>query len=235
MLWLYVQSTGDRSLLPRALPLIETELAWWQTNRTSDATGPSGTTHRLARYAVDNTAPRPEGYVEDYETVYGPVGEEGRRNLSEEAADVLFANLASGAESGLDYSAARWAKDPFASEPLETLNNVAIVPVDLNSILYNDERLLSQMYMLDGETRNMSKSQQWAEAAAERRSAIIDLCWNDDLASFYDFNTTSGEQIVRWTPATYYAYWSNIFPNSMLSNATKAQEAFASLGYIIAK
>ena len=60
------------------------------------------------------------------------------------------------------------------------------------------------------------------------------LKWDNLRASFYDFNTTSGSRVVRWTPTTYYAFWSDLYPDSMLSNQTKAQEAFASLGYIIA-
>jgi len=232
MLWLYIESTGDRSLLSRALPLIETELQWWQTNRTSEVTS-QGKTHRLARYAVQNSAPRPEGYLEDFETVYGAPGE-ASPGFSNATAANLFANLASGAESGQDYSAARWSTNPYSSTPLRTLNTNAIVPVDLNSILYNNMRLLSKMYELSGNTINSSKSSQWAQMAAERRQSVIDLCWNEDLSTFYDFNTTSNQQIIRWTPTSYYAYWSHLYPDSMLSSQAKAQDAFKALGYVIA-
>lgn len=52
----------------------------------------------------------------------------------------LYAQLASGAESGWDYSS-RWMKEPLAggaADPnpaLRSLNIKNIVPVDLNSIL----------------------------------------------------------------------------------------------------
>jgi len=232
MVWLYIQSTGDQSLLPRALRLIETELQWWQTNRTSPVTA-FGKTYYLARYDVTNSAPRPEGYVEDFHTAYGGGGE-SNPNFSNATVDNLFSNLASGAESGQDYSAARWAKAPYSSEPLRTLNVNAIVPVDLNSILYNNMRLLSEMYKLSGSSQNYTASSLWASKAAERRQSVIDLCWNEERSTFYDYNTTSSQQIIRWTPTTYYAYWSHLFPDSMLNSPAKAQDAFRSLGYIIA-
>jgi alpha,alpha-trehalase len=61
MLYAYVQASNDTSILERALPLAEVELAWWQTNRTISVKSPyTGQTYQVARYAVVNTAPRPE-------------------------------------------------------------------------------------------------------------------------------------------------------------------------------
>ena len=64
MLDAYVSTTNDTSILDRALPLAEKELAWWNTNRTSAIASPfTNKTYSLARYAVTNTAPRPESYL----------------------------------------------------------------------------------------------------------------------------------------------------------------------------
>ena len=61
----YVSATNDTSILTRALPLAEKELAWWVTNRTLTVTSPyTNNSYPLARYAVNNTAPRPESYLE---------------------------------------------------------------------------------------------------------------------------------------------------------------------------
>ena len=60
----YVNATKDTSILERALPLAETELKWWATNRTLNVTSPfSNKTYEMARYAVNNSAPRPESYL----------------------------------------------------------------------------------------------------------------------------------------------------------------------------
>ena len=60
----YVQASNDTSILARALPLAEAELSWWHTNRTLNVTSPfTNTTYEVSRYAVTNTAPRPESYL----------------------------------------------------------------------------------------------------------------------------------------------------------------------------
>ena len=60
----YVQASNDTSILARALPLAELELSWWHTNRTLNVTSPfTNNTYEVARYAVNNTAPRPESYL----------------------------------------------------------------------------------------------------------------------------------------------------------------------------
>ncbi len=96
MLNSYVQVTGNISILARGLPIAETELAWWRTNRTITITSPyTGKNHSVARYFVTNSAPRPEGYVEDITTAFG-----GTPPLNESARSALYAELASGAETG---------------------------------------------------------------------------------------------------------------------------------------
>lgn len=150
MLDLYVRFTNDTSILERALPLADgssrfsssffpfsfldliiallsytppAELQWWQTNRTFAVTSPyTNKTHQVGRYNVFlNTAPRPEGFVEDWETV-----NLSDPPLNQTQQDDLYVQLASGAESGWDYSA-RWLKDfnKNLSDPLEGLRSLA--------------------------------------------------------------------------------------------------------------
>lgn len=71
MLYDYVKATGDTEILDRALPLAEKELAWWHTNRTLDVTSPfTNKTYSVSRYAVNNTAPRPESYLQGKPQLY---------------------------------------------------------------------------------------------------------------------------------------------------------------------
>ena len=94
MLDRYVKATNDTSILDRALPLAERELQWWSANRTVSVTSSyTSRTYSMFRYAVSNSAPRPESYMEDYETVLS-VG------MTEQQRWDLFAELATGAESG---------------------------------------------------------------------------------------------------------------------------------------
>jgi len=136
----YVYRTGDVNILERAFPLMEAELSWWETNRTIDVTSPySNNTFRMTRYAVENTAPRPESYREDYEVANGA---DLVTPYTEQQKGDLYAELATGAETGWDYSS-RWERIPFpaggnltnTNPGLRTLNIRSTIPVDLNAIL----------------------------------------------------------------------------------------------------
>ena len=86
----------------------------------------------MAHYAVSNSAPRPESYIEDYLTVHDPTL--STPLTDSEAAD-LYSELASGAETGWDYSS-RFLRVPQLGNPgLRTLNVKNNIPTDLNSIL----------------------------------------------------------------------------------------------------
>ena len=91
----------------------------------------------MYRYAVNNSAPRPESYLTDYLTANDP---SLATPLTESERADLYAELASGAESGWDYSS-RWEKNFNAAGTdnqlpgLRTLNVRGTIPVDLNSIL----------------------------------------------------------------------------------------------------
>jgi alpha,alpha-trehalase len=142
----YVRATGNVTVLERGLPLLHQELEWFQTNRTLLVTSPySNVTHRVARWAVNNTAPRPEGYIEDYEAANKA---DPPLNASQRAD--LYAELASGAESGWDYTG-RWAKELILNKTdnlpiLRTLNVRGIVPVDLTALLAGDHSTLAGLY-----------------------------------------------------------------------------------------
>lgn len=65
MLYDYVKATGDTKILKRGLPLAEKELTWWRENRTLNVTSPyTNKTYSVSRYAVKNSAPRPESYLQ---------------------------------------------------------------------------------------------------------------------------------------------------------------------------
>jgi alpha,alpha-trehalase len=128
MLSRYVRVTNDTDILERALPLAEKELQWWQDNRMINVTSPiTNRTYRMARYNVNNTAPRPESYLQDYETANAP-----GLNLNETQRADLYAELATGAESGWDFTV-RWTDGHSGN--LTGLQVRSTIPVDLNSIL----------------------------------------------------------------------------------------------------
>lgn len=143
MLNLYVQETGNTTILTEALPLADTEMKWWDSNRSIEVTSPwTNETYTVYHYNVFvNTAPRPEGYLEDYETANG-----AEPALNETEKEKLYIELASGAESGWDYSV-RWATERIIDLEeqfpiLRKLGVVATIPVDLTSLMRGNHALV---------------------------------------------------------------------------------------------
>jgi len=143
MLNLYVQETGNTTILTEALPLADTEMKWWDTNRSIAVTSPyTNATYTMYHYNVFvNTAPRPEGYLEDYETAMG-----ASPALNQTEREALYIELASGAESGWDYSV-RWANDRIIDLEdqlpiLRKMGVVATIPVDLTSLMRGNHALV---------------------------------------------------------------------------------------------
>ncbi|CAM1503059.1 Fc.00g078350.m01.CDS01 [Cosmosporella sp. VM-42] len=207
MVKIYIEHTNDTDILDRALPLLVKEHEFWMTNRTIDVTV-GNDTYKLNHYAVQNTRPRPESYREDYITAnnqsyYATSGiiypESAPLNHTEK--ELLYANLASGAESGWDYSS-RWLKNPRDAAqdvyfPLRSLNTMAVVPVDLNSILYGNEIVIAEFF---NQTGNDTASQEWMDVASKRSEAMAAVMWNETLFSYFDYNVTSQSQNI-YVPA----------------------------------
>ncbi|KAL7934590.1 glycoside hydrolase family 37 protein [Trichoderma chlorosporum] len=203
MVRIYIQHTNDTSILQRALPLLVKEHEFWTTNRTVDVKI-GNKTYVLQQYAVQNTQPRPESFLEDYVTAnnrsyYSASGiiYPETKHLNATQMEDLYANLASGAESGNDYTS-RWLANPADAMrdvyfPLRSLNNKEIVPVDLNSILYGNELAISRFY---SQTGNRTAARAWSALAANRSASIQAVFWNETLFSYFDYNLTSSSQNI---------------------------------------
>ncbi|KKA30799.1 hypothetical protein TD95_003669 [Thielaviopsis punctulata] len=254
----YIEHTNDTSILERALPLLEKEYNFWMTNR-SVAIHLGNSTYTLNQYNVDNTQPRPESYREDYITATNAsyYAEDGiiypGTALNDSKLATLYANLASGAESGWDYSS-RWLRTPGDAIrdvyfPLRSLNVIDLVPVDLNSILYGVE---DAMALFHSQTGNSSGSDIWTKRAAARSDAMQSVFWNESSFSYFDYNLTSSRQNVfvpldgndaeeeitasDWAPpgmkvlrsvSSYYPFWTGSAPAYLRNNTLAVQRAFA--------
>ncbi|THH06780.1 hypothetical protein EW145_g3851 [Phellinidium pouzarii] len=235
----YVNASNDTSILARGLPLAERELQFWHTNRTLSVTSPfTNTTYQVSRYAVNNTAPRPESYLTDYNTVNGP---DVVTPFNDTQKADLYDELASGAETGWDYTS-RFFKVPLAggtndTDPgLRTLNVRNTIPICLNNKAHI---LLAQLYSSPFSTSGNTTAQGLAEShnatAANLRTAILDLFWDPTKLAFYDFNLTSNARNTMFSAAHFYPMWSGIFPPELLTNETAAFGAFATINMVMNK
>ncbi|OJT12984.1 Trehalase [Trametes pubescens] len=229
----YVAASNDTSILKRALPLAEKELKWWADNRTLNVTSPfTNRTYAMAHYAVNNSAPRPESYLEDYLTANDPTLS---TPLTEQERADLYAELATGAETGWDYST-RWMAQPLiggsnnTNPALRTLNIRKTIPVCLNSILYKAHTLLADLY--DAQKQNSSATTH-RSAASTFRAGVLDLFWDKSKLAFYDFNLTSNARNSLFTSATFYPLWNGIVPDEVLSSSANAFGVFAALNMVL--
>ncbi|ORY62246.1 trehalase-like protein [Pseudomassariella vexata] len=264
MVKIYVEYTNDTSILERAVPLLIKEHDFWMQNRTVDIES-GDEIYTLNRYGVQNTEPRPESYREDYisannESYYSTSGiiYPEVNGLTDEEKATLYANLASGAESGWDYSS-RWLANPNDAAddvyfPLRSLNTVNTIGVDLNSILYANEISIARFLAASGDDTG---AQQFSELAEQRAAAIQSLMWNETHMSYFDYNLTSNSQNLYvpmdddTTPAQrgdapegyqvmfhvgqFYPFWLGVAPKSIRNNPLAVKIAFQRVADLLAQ
>jgi alpha,alpha-trehalase len=231
MLASYVAASNDTAILKRALPLAEKEMKWWQDNRTVKVKSPfTNQTHSMARYAVTNSAPRPESYLTDYNTANDPE----LPPLSEDERAELYSQLATGAESGWDYTA-RWFSNltnVAGNAGLRTLNVKNTVPVCLNSILYKAHMNLASFYTT-GSSKNNSMATSHKKTASSLKAGILDLFWDSEKLAFYDFSLNTTARTGFFSPAAFYPFWNDIIPDEVLNSSENAFKAFSSVNLVM--
>ncbi|KAI8145777.1 Six-hairpin glycosidase-like protein [Fennellomyces sp. T-0311] len=200
MVKIYYEKTGDKSFLRKALPTLDKEYKFWLHNTTVHL----DEHHSLNRYNVQTGSPRPESYVEDYDTA--KVAELNSTEITD-----LYSNLATGAETGWDYSS-RWTKikqiednDPLSI--LRALNTRNIIPVDLNAMLWSMEHTLAQWH-------TAPRRVLYYKRQARRRLVAMDkYLWNEEHSAFYDYDLSSRAQNIEFTPAGMAPFWLGAVPD----------------------
>lgn len=160
------------------LPQLRKEYAFWMDG--ADCLRP-GDSHRrcvrlaggevLNRYWDDRDTPREESYLEDVLTA-----RDSGRPVHE-----VYRDLRAGAESGWDYSS-RWLGD---HRRLSSIRTTAILPVDLNGLLYRLERLIARLSERHGDTACAEDYRRRAEA---RRAAVDRYLWSESAGAYLDYD-----------------------------------------------
>jgi alpha,alpha-trehalase len=189
MVGLYARATDTTQAL-RYLDAMEREHAFWMEGA---GTLTPGQAHRrvvrlgngalLNRYWDDRPQPRPESYREDF-TLAAPL-DDARRTT-------LYRNIRAAAESGWDFSS-RWMRD---TTDLRTLETTDLVPVDLNSLLYNLERTIAAFRAFRGAAGDGDVARRFESAAATRRSALLASTFEPDSGFFYDLRWRTNQRVT---------------------------------------
>jgi alpha,alpha-trehalase len=194
MIKIVYAATQNRTLLTSALPLLIQEHKYWMSApklvRVRAANGTSNTVYNLSRYHAEWNLPRPESYNEDVATADG---------LDGAAKEQLYTDLASGAESGWDFSS-RWLAD---GTNLSTIRTTQIVPTDLNSYLYDMERNIADFAIVLDDAENATR---FSALAAQRHEAIQALMWDGSTGQWRDLvisgSASGGVSLVERNPGT---------------------------------
>lgn len=146
----------------------------------------------LNRYYDQDSIPRQESYREDIATA---------ESVAHPAT--LYRDLRSAAESGWDFSS-RWQTDP---KDLRTTRTTALVPVDLNALLYNLETTLAKAYRMQG---NIKEEATFRALATARRRSLEKYCWSAEKGWYVDYDTEKGKQADAVTLAGMYPFFFRI-------------------------
>lgn len=171
----------DDKWLQNALIQLQHEYEWWMDSNHAVQLNASEKVHVVNRYFSKSTNPRPESYLEDLHSA------SLLRDNSTGAAKILFGELAASAESGWDFSS-RWFADGLN---LSTAYTSHIIPVDLNSIMYSVEVILSK---LNNRTGNYQAGSKYYQLSQDRLETIHKFLWNETHNCWFDYNTITNQQ-----------------------------------------
>ncbi len=213
----------DEKVLAKYLPELEMEYNFWMDGTAR--LGSSNSYRRvvkmpggeiLNRYWDDNATPRPESYREDIKTAGVAV-----KQNPELTREEVYRNLRAGAESGWDFSS-RWLdKNEDGKFDLSTIHTVDIVPVDLNSLLYNLELTIAEAARLKG---NKDKAGEFQRKAENRKKAILKYHWNENKGFFMDYNFRVQQQTNQLSLAGVYPLFFELVTQGQANKVAKKLE-----------
>ncbi|AMO92956.1 trehalase family protein [Collimonas fungivorans] len=188
-------STQDEAAAyARYLPQLRREYGFWMDGE--HALKP-GSAHRrvvaladgsvLNRYYDDRAVPRDESYAEDVK-----VARQSGRNAAE-----VYRDKRAGAESGWDFSS-RWFAD---GKTLATIETTAILPVDLNSLLYGLENAIR---LGCERVRDLACSSEFRQRADRRSIAVQKYLWDESAGHYVDYQWVKRQPTARPSAATLY-------------------------------
>ncbi len=214
MVELAAQQEGD-AVLKKWLPELRKEHAYWMRGAEALKPGqaaanvvklPDGAV--LNRYWDDEDTPRPESWLQDLQTAQQAPGRP--------AAEV-WRDLRAAAESGWDFSS-RWFGD---GGTLATIRTTAIVPVDLNALLYQLERTIARGCGVSGDKACAARF----DGLAKRRAVAIDRhLWHPD-GWYADYDWRLGRLRDAKSAAMLYPLFVGLAPADRAASTLRVAES----------
>uniref|UniRef100_A0AC35GXD5 Trehalase n=1 Tax=Panagrolaimus sp. PS1159 TaxID=55785 RepID=A0AC35GXD5_9BILA len=175
MIYEIYEATKNATFVKEMLPFMEKEFNYWQESHTySIKMGRK--LYTVYRWRAGSNTPRPESYKEDLTTAAAA------NATDKESQQRIYRDLASAAESGQDFST-RWFADKNSIHTVETTN---ILPVDLNSFLCWNMRILA--YFFDQVSTNDIKADIYRNLLVKHRRAVHAVFYNEKEQMWLDYN-----------------------------------------------
>ncbi|PVU85351.1 hypothetical protein BB560_007050 [Smittium megazygosporum] len=215
MVDLYYKSTGDIEFVVDVLPALKKEHRYWTDHHMVKVKSPyseKNVVYNLFRYIVEAKGPRPEGYRHDYAIAKA----RGDKIKPPDGPYGIYSEIAAGAESGFDFSS-RWLNDSTKDYPanLGTSITSQIIPSDLNSILYTNQKIISEFCRIaathskDPQERRslMSDAVVYETLMRQTLNGIMGLMFDNSTGLFSDFNMLANKKSEVWSTSNLWMYW----------------------------
>ncbi len=208
-----LSDTHDPALDRKRLDALKVEHAYWMAGATClDAGGacqhvvrlPNGAL--LNRYWDARDTPRDESYAEDVSTT------------AVAAPRPVNRDLRAGAESGWDYGS-RWLRD---GKTLATIHTTDIVPVDLNSLMWNLEMSIAHRCTTAGDAACAADFEKQADA---RKMAMAQYLWSAKEERFVDWDRSTEKPTPSISAAMLYPLFVGLATPQQADATAKLTEA----------
>jgi alpha,alpha-trehalase len=194
-------SSGDEAgAYARYLPQLRREYGFWMDGEHDLKPGAAyrrvvalADGSVLNRYYDDRAAPRDESYAEDVK-----LAKQSGRQPAE-----VYRDVRAGAESGWDFSS-RWFAD---GKTLAAIETTAILPVDLNSLLYGLENAIR---LGCERLHDLACSNDFKQRAERRRVAVQKYLWDESAGYYVDYQWVKRQPTARPGAATLYPLFTGI-------------------------
>ena len=189
MVQMLAEIEGDH-IYGKYKPALEQEYAFWMQDSDTITAGQSRLRvtyshgHLVNRYYDNVLQPRTEMYSDDAELIAS-------------GGQSLVTDIRAACESGWDFSS-RWLRD---QQSLEQIRTTEVVPVDLQCLLYNLERVLKKCFELAKETQ---QAQYYGRLAESRAAYIREHMYDGREGFFYDVDGPTGASTGVLSLATVY-------------------------------
>lgn len=195
---LYLNFTNDQDYVKKILNVLEKEYDFWRQNRGVEVEI-TGRKYQLSIYAAAMNTPRPESYFEDYMTAKGVTDDTKRA--------ALYRDIASAAESGWDFSTRWFNRTGPGAGKLGTTRTRQLIPVDLNSVLYRNEKILEKFCRMAGKD---SEAEKYKTYAQNRRDAIEKVMWDEQIGLWLDYDRQLKERNPLFYASSVVPLWAGV-------------------------